>query len=153
MTSGEPDDAAKDVAERLMNDLLGDQSVTMSVSEPGGSVREVTMETSTGAEVVATVVFDDAAGAFRVTGVASPGLSPEVTPDDELFAELPVGGTLRVRGFTEDFGSEIDATPGDGVALEAGRQGPLAQPPDDHVWLVLRLEADDGQVLWSFSRR
>ncbi len=150
---GEPGGAAKDVAERVMAELLGDPSITTSATDAGDGVHEVTLETSTGAEVVATVVLDEEHGALRVTNIASPGVAVELTDDDRLFADLPVGGTLRVRGFSEDFTSELDATPSGGVTVEPGRSGPLPQPPADHVWLVLRLETGDGQVLWALSWR
>ena len=59
---GEPGGAAKDVAERVMAELLGDPSITTSATDAGDGVHEVTLETSTGAEVVATVVLDEEAG-------------------------------------------------------------------------------------------
>jgi hypothetical protein len=152
-TLGDPGDSAKDVAEQVMSELLADPSVTTGAQDLEGGATAVTMETSTGAEVVATVVFDRAEGAFRVTNIASPGIAGEVTPDGELFVQVGDAGTVRVRGFTEDFGAEVDATPPGGTAVEPGRQGPLPQPPDEYVWLVLRLETQDGRVLWGFSRR
>jgi hypothetical protein len=152
LTLGHPGEAATDVAERVMFELLGDASITTEAQDLGGATA-VTMETSTGATVVAEVVFDQGAQVFRVTSVASPGLVAEVTAEGDLYAELPAAGSLHVRGFTEDFRGERDATPAGGTTVEAGRQGPLPQPPAEYAWLILRLETEDGQVLWAFSRR
>lgn len=151
-TLGEVGGSAKDAAERLMGELLGDPSVTMGVEDRDGATF-VSMETSTGTEVEATVVFDIGTQAHRVTGLVSPGVSGLITENGELFAELPEGGRLRVRGFTADFNGEIDATEPGGKRVSSGRSGPLPLPDDEYVWLILRLETDDGRVLWGFSRR
>jgi len=152
LTVGDADDSPRDVAERVMDELLGDPSVATEAHDEG-SVTILTLETSTGAEVVATVEHDAEAGANRLTRLVSPGITTDLTADGELYAELPDAGTLRVRGFTADQTGEVDATPPGGTDVGAGRVGPLPQPADDYVWLVLRLETADGEVLWSFSRR
>ena len=61
----------------------------------------------------------------------------------------PWAGRCDVRGFSEDCLLERDATPGGWCHGRARTKRPAWRSrPTDHVWLVLRLETGDGQVLW-----
>jgi hypothetical protein len=145
---GDEGDAAKDVAERVLAELLGDPSVTIG-AEDRDDATFVTLETSTGAEVVARVVFDLGPQRYRLTDVASPGLSGTFAEGRGLTLQVPEAGVLRIHGFSEDFADEQTSV--DGLAVEAGTVGPVIAP--DRPWVSLELTTSDGRVLRVLSRR
>ena len=93
-TIGAPGDAAKDVAERVMRDVIDDEAVTMEVADRSNGDVVVTMETiSTGTSVFAFVTFDEALGVHRLVGLQSGKL--EVF-DDEGHLSIPAAGRLSI---------------------------------------------------------
>jgi len=148
-TIGAPGDAAKDVAERVMRDVIDDEAVTMEVADRSNGDVVVTMETiSTGTSVFAFVTFDEALGVHRLVGLESGKL--EVF-DDEGHLSIPAAGRLSISArptVTDDPQPLIT----DLLVDHAGTDhGPFELPDDG--WLQMVLVADDGQVLHHLSQR
>lgn len=149
---GEEGESAKDVAERVLAEILEDPSVTMA-AEDRDDATFVTLQTSTGAEVVARVVFDMGPQRFRLTDLASPGMSGLIDQEAGLTVTVPEAGTFRIRSFPEDF--SVRRTPVVDQPVGAGSVGPLLLLLDhpDLTWLSVELTTDDGRVLRLLSRR
>ena len=148
-TIGAPGDAAKDVAERVMRDLIHDEAVTMEVADRSDGDVVVTMETiSTGTSVFAFVTFDEALGVHRLVGLESGKLQ---VFDDEGHLSIPAAGRLSIsaRSTVSDDPQPLIT---DLLVDHAGTDhGPFELPDDG--WLQMVLVADDGQVLHHLSQR
>jgi hypothetical protein len=136
-----PGESAKDLAERISSDVLGDYAVTFGVDTPSDTVRLVTMESNTGSTIVATISLQPD-GRFRFDGLASPGLS---TTGFSQVVSVPESGVLTIIGYDggltmpgEVMYDRLPVTgPGDTDRLDLAESS----------WLRIDLAIPDGRVL------
>jgi hypothetical protein len=149
-TLGTPAESAKDVVERFAHDVLHEEWVT-TAAEERDQATFVTIETAGGAALTARLVFDMDLGAYRLTELASPGLSATET-DGQIFVDLPAAGALTISGFDERLETETPyVTPG--ATVPSGRAGPYTLPHDDTVWVSILVQAADGTALRLITHR
>jgi hypothetical protein len=149
-TAGDPTvgaalDSPKDVAERVAQQVFGEQYVTMAAQDDG-SLTFVTLEGPRGS-VVAEVVFDEAAGANRLLrmGPADSSEHPgAVTPSGGLSFTPPDSGELSYVTFDAEL-EELSS--GVVVGVRPGAPTNLGEITVDTRWVAVRLETDDGRVL------
>jgi hypothetical protein len=149
-TAGTPDDSAKDVVERFARDVLAEEWVATG-AEDRDDATFVTFETEAGVEVVARLEIDLGIGAYRLTDLASPGLTATET-DGDTFVMLPVAGSVAISGFDERLVMEAPYVTA-GAILPPGSAGPYAIPDDATAWLSILVQTEDGTTLRLLSRR
>ena len=136
-----PGESAQALAERISLDVLADPAVTLAVETPSESVRLVTMASSTGTNLVATITVEPD-GRYRFDRLASPGLS---TSYASQIVEVPETGVLTVIGYDGGLG-----TPGETMHEGLFIAGPGQTDRLDLVessWLRIDLTTPDGRVL------
>jgi hypothetical protein len=147
-TIGAPGDAAKDVAERTMREVFGDESVTTAAGDGTDGLTIVTMETSTGAEVVARVAYDEDLGVSRLVSLQSGKLQ---VFDDLGHLSIPAAGRLWMAHLAAPL-AEPDVLVEDLAIDRPGTDhGPFVIP--NNGWLMMTLALDDGRVLYHLSPR
>ena len=138
------------MVERFAHDVLHEEWVT-TAAEERDQATFVTIETAGGAALIARLVFDLDPGAYRLTDLASPGLSATET-NGQIFVDLPAAGALTISGFDERLETETAyVTPG--ATVPSGRAGPYTLPDDDTVWVSILVQAPDGTALRLITRR
>lgn len=136
---GREGEAAKDVAERVASDVLGEEGTTTAVDDTGDLDR-VTLEMASGSTVVARVRPATATAPPTLVDLASPGLAL----DGPGSLVSPASGRARVTTY-------LDAVPGEIGFLAEGL--PVVEGPNALAlggggrWLQVAIRTEAGSVL------
>jgi hypothetical protein len=143
-----PGESAKDVAERVVRQVFGEEMVTSNVEEVGVD-RMVTLDSASGTRSVATVVeLPD--GTFAFDSLTTGGLTLDPRGDDGRATGAVSGpGALTITGLDGQLGSPevmVEAVPVEGPGV-----GPFQLA--ESSWLAVELRLPDGSVLRQLGRR
>jgi hypothetical protein len=137
-----PGESAKDLAERIVREVFGEEMVTSTVQDTGAS-RLVTLESAAGVSSVATISAEKD-GTYAFVDLVTDGLALRSSGDGAVAGS----GILTVSGLDGSLGSPevmVDA------AVAAGPVGPFALV--ESSWLMVELRLSDGRVLRQLSPR
>lgn len=141
-------ESAKDLAERVLADLLDDPAVAVSATDTDRRTTVVRLETSTGAVVDVTVLADPRRNRNVLLELDSPGLSID---EGERAITVPEPGTLTVTGYDGGFTGEGEVMIDRLEVEDPGPVGPLDLV--ESSWLRIDLRTEDGRILYLLQLR
>ncbi len=145
---GREQESAKDLAERFMDEVVGDQSVAMSATDTDRRTTVVRLETSTGSVVDATVIADPRRQRNVLHELRSPGLS---FVQQDRTVTVPEAGRLTVIGYDGGFTGDGEVMLDEIQLDHAGDAGPFDLV--ESSWLRIDLETTDGRTLYLLQLR
>ena len=144
----EPGESAREVVERVMRVVLDDAAETTGVENTTSRTRTVTLESTTGSVVEASVVIDDQ-GRYVFERLATPGFVIDTSAGVAL--DVPESGHLTIIEY--DAGLQPGETLTDLPDANEGSRLEITFPEDDpgpgsdSSWLRADLVTEDGRVL------